>query len=73
MARKLLGIVLEATRPSQAPGYDLNALKAAMKRAFPKGRPPLTAADICSVQPMSGSTGLIFFMDSKYKPEVDNG
>jgi len=44
-------------------------LIALVRRAMPN----LMAYDVCGVQPMSGPTGLIFAMRSKYKTTLQNG
>lgn len=57
----------EAPAPANATGASINNYDPILISLIRRALPNLMAYDICGVQPMTGPTGLIFAMRSKYK------
>lgn len=60
---------LNETAPTNATGASINNYDPILISLVRRALPNLIAYDICGVQPMTGPTGLIFAMRSKYKTQ----
>ena len=68
--QRLLG---EATHtPTNATGADVDNYDPVLISLVRRAMPNLVAYDMCGVQPMSGPTGLIFAMRSKYSSQANS-
>jgi len=69
-SQRLLG---EATHtPTNATGADIDNYDPVLISLVRRAMPNLVAYDMCGVQPMSGPTGLIFAMRSKYSSQANS-
>ena len=69
-SQRLLG---EATHtPTNATGADIDNYDPVLISLVRRAMPNLVAYDMCGVQPMSGPTGLIFAMRSKYTSQANS-
>ena len=64
------GLLAEA--PTNATGADIDNYDPVLISLVRRSMPNLIAYDICGVQPMSGPTGLIFAMRSKYTSQANS-
>jgi hypothetical protein len=65
--------LLEATHtPTNATGTDIDNYDPVLISLVRRSMPNLIAYDVCGVQPMTGPTGLIFAMRSKYGSQANN-
>jgi len=64
------GLLAEA--PTNATGADIDNYDPVLISLVRRSMPILIAYDICGVQPMSGPTGLIFAMRSKYTSQANS-
>ena len=61
---------LNETAPSNATGSSIGSYDPILISLVRRALPNLIAYDICGVQPMTGPTGLIFAMRSRYKTQA---
>jgi hypothetical protein len=64
---------LTETAPANATGADIDTFDPVLISLVRRAMPNLIAYDICGVQPMTGPTGLIFAMRSKYSNSSNSG
>ena len=64
---------LTEAAPANATGADIDTFDPVLISLVRRAMPNLIAYDICGVQPMTGPTGLIFAMRSKYSNSSNSG
>jgi hypothetical protein len=64
---------LTEAAPSNSTGADIDTFDPVLISLVRRAMPNLIAYDICGVQPMTGPTGLIFAMRSKYSNSSNSG
>ena len=64
---------LTETAPANSTGADIDTFDPVLISLVRRAMPNLIAYDICGVQPMTGPTGLIFAMRSKYSNSSNSG
>ena len=64
---------LTEAAPANATGSDIDTFDPVLISLVRRAMPNLIAYDICGVQPMTGPTGLIFAMRSKYSNSSNSG
>jgi hypothetical protein len=63
---------LTEAAPANSTGADIDTFDPVLISLVRRAMPNLIAYDICGVQPMTGPTGLIFAMRSKYTSQVNS-
>ena len=69
-ANQYIPQTLTETAPANATGADIDTFDPVLISLVRRAMPNLIAYDICGVQPMTGPTGLIFAMRSRYSTQT---
>ena len=68
-AQQMQGNMISEAAPANATGSNISNFDPVLISLVRRAMPNLIAYDICGVQPMTGPTGLIFAMKSKYSTQ----